>query len=89
MKEHVDRMKEGQNEIHCITDEIIVQRSLLPFLEMMRRRGLEVFYMVYYMVDSANEYVQQLKEFDGKRKSEIIEVDCDADCGYHFAAMKN
>uniref|UniRef100_A0A7S3WPE2 Heat shock protein 90 n=2 Tax=Sar TaxID=2698737 RepID=A0A7S3WPE2_9SPIT len=64
LKEYVDRMKEGQNDIYYITGESIAQVSSSPFLETMRKKGLEVL----YMVDPVDEYcVQQLKEFDGKK----------------------
>merc|ERR1712054_382365 len=63
-KEYVDRMKEGQNDIFYITGESIVAVSSSPFLETLRKKGLEVL----YMVDPVDEYcVQQLKEFDGKK----------------------
>merc|ERR1711966_15913 len=64
LKEYVDRMKEGQNDIYYITGESIAQVSSSPFLESLRKKGLEVL----YMVDAVDEYaVQQLKEFDGKK----------------------
>merc|ERR1712149_51128 len=64
LKEYIDRMKEGQNDIYYITGESIASVSSSPFLETLRKKGLEVL----YMVDPVDEYaVQQLKEFDGKK----------------------
>merc|ERR1711912_16189 len=64
LKEYIDRMKEGQSDIYYITGESVAGVSSSPFLENLRKKGLEVI----YMVDPIDEYsVQQLKEFDGKK----------------------
>merc|ERR1719374_457755 len=56
--------KEGQNDIYYITGESIAVVSSSPFLENLRKKGLEVL----YMVDPVDEYaVQHLKEYDGHK----------------------
>ena len=46
LKEYCDRMKEGQNDIYYITGESIQGVSSSPFIEMLRKKGYEVIYMV-------------------------------------------
>merc|ERR1712167_124726 len=76
LKEYVDRMKEGQNDIYYITGESIAAVSSSPFLETLRKKGLEVL----YMVDPVDEYaVQQLKEFDGKKLKSTTKEGLDSD----------
>merc|ERR1712182_114954 len=76
LKEYCDRMKEGQNDIYYITGESIQGVSSSPFLETLRKKGIEVL----YMVDPVDEYaVQQLKEFDGKKLKSTTKEGFDMD----------
>merc|ERR1712193_402579 len=75
-KEYVDRMKEGQNDIFYITGESVAAVSSSPFIETLRKKGMEVL----YMVDPIDEYaVQQLKEFDGKKLKSVTKEGLDLD----------
>merc|ERR1712017_53435 len=76
LKEYCDRMKEGQNDIYYITGESIQGVSSSPFIETLRKKGIEVI----YMVDPIDEYcVQQLKEYDGKKLKSVTKEGLDLD----------
>jgi molecular chaperone HtpG len=64
LKEYVERMKEGQNEIYYLTGESrsVVENS--PHLEAVKEKGYEVL----YLVEPVDELlVQSLTDFEGKR----------------------
>jgi len=63
LKDYVSRMKENQKHIYYITGESKDQVANSSFVELVRKRGIEVV----YMPEPIDEYVvQQLKDYDGK-----------------------
>ena len=64
LEEYIGRMKENQNDIFYITGQSIATVSASPSLITLRKRGVEVL----YVVDPVNQFcVQHLKEFGGKK----------------------
>ena len=64
LEEYVSDMKEWQENIYYIAGESMESVSNSPFMEKLRKKDVEVL----YLVDPIDEYaVQHMSEFDGKR----------------------
>ena len=76
LKDYIQRMKEGQKDIYYITGESRAAVASSPFIEALKKKGLEVL----YLVDPIDEYmVQQMKDYDDKKLKSVTKEGLDLD----------
>jgi len=76
LKDYIQRMKEGQKDIFYITGESRQAVTQSPFVEVLKKKGYEVL----YLVDPIDEYmVQQMKDYDDKKLKSVTKEGLDLD----------
>ena len=68
LKEYVSRMKEGQDKIYYACGESVAKINLLPQIDKIKEKDLEVLYLTEYVDEFA---LQMLGEYEGKKFANI------------------
>merc|ERR1712159_247664 len=75
-KDYIASMKEGQKDIYYITGESRASVAPSPFIETLKKKGLEVL----YLCDPIDEYmVQQMKDYDEKKLKSVTKEGLELD----------
>ncbi|MGJ8668618.1 MAG: molecular chaperone HtpG [Oceanococcus sp.] len=74
LKDYVERMPEGQNEIYFLTAENLTMAKASPHLEAFAKRDVEVL----LLLDRVDEWmVNSIPEFDGRKLKSVVRGDID------------
>ncbi len=74
LKDYIERMKDGQDNIFYITGENVESLRNSPQLEGFKSRGIEVL----LLADTVDEFwLQQITEYDGKKFQSVTKGDVD------------
>ncbi|HEX3647255.1 MAG TPA: molecular chaperone HtpG [Pseudonocardiaceae bacterium] len=85
LREYVERMKPGQQDIYCATGESRTVIESSPHLEAFRDKGFEVL----FLTDPVDEmWLDRVPEFDGKPLTSIGKGDVDLDSDEEKAAAE-
>jgi molecular chaperone HtpG len=85
LREYVERMKPGQQDVYCATGESRTVIESSPHLEAFRDKGYEVL----FLTDPVDEmWLDRVREFDGKALTSIGKGDVDLDTDEEKAAAE-
>jgi len=74
LEDYVSRMKEGQEKIYYVAAENFVTAKNSPYLEVFRKKGIEVL-LLHDRID--DWLMSQLMEFDGKQLMDVAKGELD------------
>ena len=85
LKEHVGRLKDGQEKIYYACGETIEKIEMLPQTEAVKDKGFEILYLTEYVDEFT---VKMLHEYDGKEFQNICDEKLDLNTEDEKNALK-
>ena len=86
LKEYVDAMREGQNDIYYACGESIERIEMLPRIEAVKEKGYEIL----YLTDDVDEFaLKVLHDYDGKSFKNIASEEFDLSSDEEKEAVKS